>query len=636
MGKQGLLPSTPQPSTLEGGTLTSRDKAERDSNPSVRSKQSTTANPPSSSNGAVSALKGLFNGRPISRQLSASKTSIGTLSQPSTITQPPTQPHDGDAGGSIAQSEESGQATRHDTFVRTFRPTSPSVTGHVTVLSPPLSPSHSLATEESTSLNPASPTLGSHPPVSAARHYLSGSSGTSSRKLAHSNSFSIDWDAIDGSQMVGTSEKRMSSASMALTPPPRNRRPWTTSTIPPPGSGGKFDWSTKEREKKSSTGIAVVNWDLTPPTEQTNQPLDANGSPMIEPEREGSTAEGTPDDVSLRETNGDDDITAKLQDDISRTNNFPTPIPHIPSPIVTPAALLHSSASSFAGGASNHNQSNRHSIHSGRNSVLSERSPRPPSHVSLASYDTDPQQPPSIQNPIREVSESDTPPSADLGPSPVSLLECDRIQGSSVEQTGMKETERPNSFGFDPSPLDLEKANSGRLRLGPLPRQTPPPSGPLPAAPALGISSPLLRSPSPTADNSSGHHSHDRPQTPTSLGSTVPSIGENVTGRHPQPLSLNGHVHPHSLRGYPQSLAHRLEVGGALLAEALAWSSPRQILEPRQVDPQLMLLQEHSRYRLGVCPRKGPVVRLFMEVETERLSYPHNARSRVRLCPHHQ
>jgi len=550
MGKQGLLPSTPQLSTFEGGggTLASRDKAEKDSNPSVRSRQSTVANASSSSNGAVSALKGLFNSRPVSRQLSSSRTSIGPLSQPSA--QPPTQPQNEEAGSIAHSAEELGQTTRHDTFMRTFRPTSPPVAGHATPLSPPLSPSHSLATEESTP-NPVSPTLGSHPPISGARHYLSGSSGASSRKLTHSNSFSIDWDAIDGGytspiSVSGTNETRISSAGGALAPPPRNRRPWTTSTIPSPGSGGRFDWAARG-DKKSSTGSAVVNSDLTPPMESQGNPLDAQGSPMIEPVREGSTTEGTLEGASLQEANDDDDTTAKLQHDTVRANGFSAPIPHIPSPIVIPAALLHSSASSFAGGESSHNQSNRHSIHSSHNSILSERSPRPPSRASIGSSDTDAYHLPSVQHPIREESESDPLPSADVEPPPI-FLDHDRAQVSDMEQTQTKETtERPNSFGFDP-PSDLEKVNSGRLRLSPLVKPSPPPPTPPPAAPALGISSSSLHSPSPTPENASGHHIHDRPPTPTSLNSTVPSAGDSSTGRHPQPPSLNGHVHPYSKR----------------------------------------------------------------------------------------
>ena len=521
MGKQGLLPSTPQLSTFEGATLASRDR-DKDSNPSVRSRQSIAANPPSSSNGAVSALRGLFNGRPISRQLSSSRTSIGPPSQPS-----------GDDSQSV---EEPGQTTRHDTFMRTFRPTSPPVVaGHATSLSPPLSPSHSLTTGESTSLNPASPTMGPHPPISAARHYLPGGSGTSSRNV--SNNFSVDWDAIDPSSSsqtpCGTHERRISSASMALTPPPRNRRPWTTSTIP---SGSRSNWSAREQENKSPTDPAAINLDLTQPIEQNNCPFDAQGSPRVVPNR---IAEGTPEDASLREPNDDDDTT----NDTVRANSFPAPIPHIPSPIVTPASLLPSSAASFAGGASNHNQSNRHSIHSGRNSILSELSPRPPSHVSLASYDTDTQHP--VQHPIKEVSESDPLPSADL--LPTSLLDHERAHGSDVQIQTEEATERHNSFGFDP-PSDVEKVNPARLRLGTLPKPAPPPSGRPPAVPALDISSSSLRSPSPTPENASGHHSHDRPPTPTSLTSTPPSVGDSLTGRYPQPPSLNGHAHPHSKR----------------------------------------------------------------------------------------
>ena len=543
MGKQGLLPSTPQLSTFEGGTLASRDrdKAERESNPSVRSKQSIAANP-SASSGTVSALMGLFNGRPISRQLSSSRTSIGPSSQPSgSTTQPPTQPQDASSGSIVQSAEEPGQTTRHDTFI-TFRSTNASLAGHATPLSPPLSPSHSLATEDSTSPNAASPTMGSHPPISGARHYFPGGSGSLSRNVTHSNGFSVDWDAIDGSyssHISGTNERRISSASMALTPPPRNRRPWTTSTIP---SGSNGNWLSKDREKKPPTGTAVIHLDLTPPTEQKNHLLDAQGSPVIVPER---IAELTPEDASLREPNGDDDITEKLEDDTVRANSFPAPIPHIPSPIVTPASLLYSSASSFAGGASHHNPSNRHSIHSGRNSILSERSPRPPSHASLASYDTDTQH--QVQHPIREVSESDPLPSADLGPSPISLLDHDRTHGSDVSPETEEMTERPNSFGFDP-PSDVEKLNSGRLRLGALPKQLAPPSGPPPAVPSPGISSSSLRSSSPTPENASGHHPHDRPPTPTSLGATVPSVGDSLTGRHPQPPNLNGHAYPHSKR----------------------------------------------------------------------------------------
>ena len=530
MGKQGLLPSTPQLSTFEGGTLTSRDRdRDKESNPSTRSRQSIAANPSSSSNGAVSALRGLFNGRPASRQLSTSRTSIGAPSQPSGSI---TQPQDDDSGSIVQSMEEPGQTTRNDPFMRTFRPNSPPVVaGHATSLSPPLSPSHSLTTGESTSLNPASPTMGSHPPISGARHYLPGSSGTSSRNLTHSNNFSFDWDALDGpssSQMAtGMHEKRISSASMALTPPPRNRRPWTTSTIP---SGSRNNWLAREQDKTSSTDPAAIDLDLTKPLEQNRQPLDAQGSPRVVSER---IAEGVSEGASLRELNGDDDT----MNDTVRAHSFPAPIPHIPSPIVTPASLLHSSASSFAGGASNHNQSNRHSIHSGRNSILSERSPRPPSHVSLASYDTDTQHP--VQHPIQELSESDPLPSADLGgPS---------TRGSDVQTQTEEVTERPNSFGCDP-PSDVEKVNSARLRFGTLPKQTPPPPGPPPAAPAFGISPSSLHSPSPTPENASGHHSHDRPPSPTLLGSTLPSAGDSLTGRYPQPPSLNGHAHPHSKR----------------------------------------------------------------------------------------
>ena len=569
MGKQGLLlPRTPQlSSTFEGGGGTT----ERDSNQSVRSKQSTLANASSvSSNGAVSALKGLFNGRPVSRQLSSS----------SAIQSPQTQAQDGEAAGGggggggigigIVQSSASASAEEQRTRARTFRPTSPPTSAPAPAppattiaglaLSPPLSPSHSLATEEeaaeSTSLNSLnSPSLASHPPISGARarHYLSGGSPTSSRKLAHSNSFSIDWDAIDGSystHMSGTNEKRISTASMALTPPPRNRRPWTTSTIPSLGPGAKIDWSAREREKLSSDGTPVMNLDLTPPIEHKYHTLDAQSSLMVESVREGSTSqEGTIEQASLRETNGDDDTTTKRQNDPVRANAFPAPIPHIPSPIVTPAALLHSSASSFAGGVSNHNQSNRHSIHSAPNSILSERSPRPPSHASIGSYDTDAQHPPSAQHAIIEVSESDPPPSANLGPSPASPIDHDRTQQvSDAEQTHTRGvTERPNSFGFDP-PSDLDKVNSASLRLGLLLKQSPSPAGPPPTAPALDISSLSLRSPSPTPENASGHHSHDRPPTPTSLNSTVPSNGDSLTGRHPQPPSLNGHAHPYSKR----------------------------------------------------------------------------------------
>jgi hypothetical protein len=517
MGKQGLLPSTPQLSTFEGATLASRDrdKIEKDSNPSVRSRQSIAANPPSSSNVAVSALRGLFNGRPVSRQLSSSRTSIG----------PPSQPSGSTTQDDSQSTEEPGQTTRHDTFMRTFRPTSPPIAGHATSLSPPLSPSHSLTTGESTSLNPASPTMGSHPPISGARHYLPGGSG-----ITHSNNFSVDWDAIDpssSSQMsCGTHERRISSASMALTPPPRNRRPWTTSTIP---SGSRANWLAREQEKKSSVDPTGISLDLTRPLEQENRLLDAQGSPRVVPEQ---IAEGAPEDASWREPN--DDTT----NDTVQANSFPPPIPHIPSPIVTPASLLHSSASSFAGGASNYNQSNRHSIHSGRNSILSELSPRPPSHASLASYDTDTQHP--VQHPIKEVSESDPLPSADL-------LDHDRTHGSDVQTQTEVATERPNSFGCDP-PSDVEKVNPARLRLGTRPKATPPPSGPPPAVPALDKPSSSFRPPSPTPENVSGHHSHDRPPTPTSLGSTVPSIGDGLTGRYPQPPSLNGHAHPHSKR----------------------------------------------------------------------------------------
>ena len=520
MGKQGLLPNTPQLSTFEGGTLASRDR-DKESNPSTRSRQSIAANPSSSSNGAVSALRGLFNGRPASRQLSTSRTSIGLPSQPSGST---TQPQDDDTGSIVQSVEEPGQTTRNDPFMRSFRPNSPPVVGHATPLSPPLSPSHSLTTGESTSLKPASPTMGSHAPISGARHYLPGSSGTSSRNVTHSTNFSFDWDVIDGSsssQMPsGTHEKRISSACMALTPPPRNRRPYTTSTIP---SGSRNNWLAREHDKTSSADPAVIKLDLTQPLEQSHHPFDAQGSPRIVPER----IEG----ASLRQMNGDDDTI----NDTARTSSFPAPIPHIPSPIVTPASLLHSSASSFAGGASNQNQSNRHSIHSGRNSILSERSPRPPSHVSLASYDTDTQHP--VQHPIEEVSESDPLPSGDLGGPPP--------RGSDVQAQTEEATERPNSFGCDP-PSDAEKVNSTRLRFGTLPKQTPPPPGPPPLAPAFGVSPSSMHSPSPTPENASGHHSHDRPPSPTLLGSTLPSAGDSLSGRYPQPL--NGHPHPHPKR----------------------------------------------------------------------------------------
>ena len=90
------------------------------------------------------------------------------------------------------------------------------------------------------------------------------------------------------------------------------------------------------------------------------------------------------------------------------------------------------------------------------------------------------------------------------------------------------------------------------------------------------------------------------------------------------------------LRGCPPSPARRLEVGGAPPAEAPIRSSPRGVSESLQVDQWVILPQGHRKYRVGVCPRKGLVARLFMEVGTERPSYLHNVRSPVQPYPRHQ
>jgi hypothetical protein len=299
---------------------------------------------------------------------------------------------------------------------------------------------------------------------------------------------------------------------------------------------------------------------------------------MIVPER--NCCEGTPEDASLREPNGDDDTTTKLQDDTVRANSFRPPIPHIPSPIVTPASLLHSSASSFAGGASNHNQSNRHSIHSGRNSILSERSPRPPSRASLASYDTDTQHP--VQYPIRECQ------------SPIRSLQLISVYRLSLFLTTTELTEamykpRWKRRRRDPIPLDLTRlrmwrksiqGGSGSVccrnrhrRLQDL-RLLHQRSVYLPR-PCVLLLRPLKMRVATILTTD------PRPQLRSAQQCRVLGTAQ-LGGIHSRPASMATRIR--ILKGCPPSLAHRLEVGGVPPAGALIRSSLRGVSESLQVD----------------------------------------------------
>jgi hypothetical protein len=202
MGKQGLLaPPNSVGSSPRSGTQGNGEEKQQNAGASV-------------SLGPVSALKGFWNGRPTSRNLSISGSSIATaLASPSSHSQTSAVVNAGDQDP--ASQDASSVTTRDSAIFQVFRPTSPHIPQQP---KSPVSTSSTITTLSDDGTVPASSPLGRiFPP-------------TPGRPGHAPQSFSVDWETLEGASHLGMGSARMKSptSQVALAPPPR-RKPLTGS-----------------------------------------------------------------------------------------------------------------------------------------------------------------------------------------------------------------------------------------------------------------------------------------------------------------------------------------------------------------------------------------------------------------------
>ncbi|KAG8798350.1 hypothetical protein FRC16_007421, partial [Serendipita sp. 398] len=213
MGKQGLLTSPLSfPTPLPSDTGSKKPPPGPDDTLVGNHKQ---GNPPSSiTTSPVSAIKGLWNGRPSSRQLSISGSSVATALASPTQNSVSAQTTIPETDGTVQ--EEHSVKTPREAITHILRPTSPSqAQAAMTTLSPPMSPISTLP-------YPDEPTISSTSTLGARF-----SQPTGPRHIHHSSAFSVEWDGYEGGSVTA---KRIAQ-STALAPPPR-RRPLTGSGLP--------------------------------------------------------------------------------------------------------------------------------------------------------------------------------------------------------------------------------------------------------------------------------------------------------------------------------------------------------------------------------------------------------------------
>ncbi|PVG00231.1 hypothetical protein CPB86DRAFT_782823 [Serendipita vermifera] len=329
LGKQGLLNATssaPHVNSVEQ----SNEHGNSDEPSSVKS--TNTTNGPGTALGSVSAFKSFWNGRPSSRQMSISGSSVATaLASHSLNSQVSAQLPTGEV--ETLQDTAQTNKVREPPLSHIFRSTSPNLQqSSINALSPPLSPTASIPfSEETTILSP-----------SAVNARLV--SPTASR-AGHSTSFSVDWDLMEGASLTGAGTKRTKSLNqLGLAPPPPRKRPLTGSNFiqrqeSPPKE-------PKEEEKRRSVSLQESNRKSLDEGGEIDLEAAMGRGLLINDEdygKEGFSQElsvvgNPPHDLSPLSTqsNMQDDAVSQLSE-------------HSPSPMIQPAHLPPPSISSFGG-----------------------------------------------------------------------------------------------------------------------------------------------------------------------------------------------------------------------------------------------------------------------------------------------
>ncbi|KAG8818191.1 hypothetical protein FRC17_010908, partial [Serendipita sp. 399] len=328
MGKQGLLTSPlPIPTTLPSETGYKKAPPGPDDTLVGIQKQSSTHS--SIATSPVSAIKGLWNGRPSSRQLSISGSSIATALASPTQNSVSTHAAIPETEGTV-QEEHSAKTPTHPHILR---PTSPSQSQTaMSTLSPPMSPISPLP-------YPDEPTISSTSTLGARF-----SQATAPRHIHHSSTFSQEWDPYESAPM--TAKRIAQSTQTALAPPPR-RRPLTGSGLP-----GRQGTPPKESTDEKSITPPYHSEDFAASVhEEEESPPDISAEPMsyfsIE---DGDIVQelAVPDDMEV--------------DDFPQDDFPPHPrvrlLPQLPSPILP--SLHASSNSSFGGHASSKTATHEH------------------------------------------------------------------------------------------------------------------------------------------------------------------------------------------------------------------------------------------------------------------------------------
>lgn len=442
MGKQGLL-APPKPTTPGNSGASSPHSGTQGYGDEKQQQQQNGGT--SASLGPVSALKGLWNGRPTSRNLSISGSSIATaLAPPSSHSQASAQANTNEQDPTPG--DGSSAKTRESAMFQIFRPTSPHIPQQP---KSPVSTSSTTTTfsEDTTTVPVTTPLGGRFPP-----------SSTSGRPGHMSNSFSMDWEILESASHLGMGSARMKSSTnnASLAPPPR-RRPATT--------GGRQGSPPKELiDDKQST---------PPPHLEPRRSLDdegvislgmAMGQEPYYPEQEdedeviAQEASPIPNDLSPMSTRfyGHEDADSQISAQV------PSPMAHTPS-------LPPSNVSSFGPNAS----------------------------IKTATHD---------HGAVAGMSRSSTP----------------SMQSETRDDQYLEEDRRSTEYDADGvNQFHLPTGARRRSRLSSLPKQ--PPAGPLPELPSFH--SPPFPAHSPTHEYSSS----ERPNSSSSIPSTVPSLHIGMT-----------------------------------------------------------------------------------------------------------
>jgi hypothetical protein len=330
LGKQGLL-TTPGSAPHVNAVEQAHEQGNNDEPSSVKSTNTTNG-----ANAAVSAFKGFWNGRPSSRQMSISGSSVATaLAAHSLNSQASAQLPPGEMENSSHDMAQTNKS-REQPLSHIFRSTSPNPQqASIAVLSPPLSPTTSIPlTDDTTIMSPSSVNARLASPTAI--------------RPGHASSFSVDWDLMEGASLAGASTKRTKSLNqLGLAPPPPRKRPLTGSNFIQRQESPPKDVQEEEEEERG----------VVPPPETARRSLDdggeidleaAMGRGMIHINDEEYGKEGFGQELSVIGNPPHDlsplSMQSNIQDDgISQLSD------HSPSPMIQPAHLPPPSISSFGG-----------------------------------------------------------------------------------------------------------------------------------------------------------------------------------------------------------------------------------------------------------------------------------------------